>query len=86
MCHYWAALAGSERMKRLRKKEGEEEREMESGTEKVLYQRSFVQNAHAHTPAPGKDTMVRNFKSVTKKRARNDTTLRIKNCFINVLI
>ncbi len=49
MCHYWAALAGSERMKQLRKKEGEEEREMESGTEKVLLQRSFVQNAHTHT-------------------------------------
>ncbi len=67
-------------MKQLRKKEGE----MESGTEKVLLQRSFVQNAHALTP--GKETMVRNFKSVTKKRARNDTTLRIKNCFISVLM
>ncbi len=84
MCRYWVALAGSERMKQLRKKEGEEQREMESGTEKVLLQRSFVQNAHALTP--GKETMVRNFKSVTKKRARNDTTLRIKNCFISVLM
>lgn len=27
----------------------DEERKMESGTEKVLYQRSFVQNAQTHT-------------------------------------
>lgn len=28
----------------------EEERKMESGTEKALYQRSFVQNTHKHLP------------------------------------